>query len=111
MLAEEVLLVNQDLGEDIDFLDEVIQERSKKDPAFPLMVEEAYQRRILLRRLADARRAARLSRTVVAARMNTSESAVARLEAETSDPRLSTVERFAAAVGKRIKWEIVDGSE
>jgi predicted transcriptional regulator len=45
---------------------------------------------------------------VVAARMGTSEAAVARLEAAIVDPRASTIERFAAAVGKRIQWEIVD---
>jgi predicted transcriptional regulator len=40
--------------------------------------------------------------------MGTSEAAVARLEAATGDPKTSTVERFAAAVGKRIRWELVD---
>ena len=95
----------------IDFLDEVIAERSARNPAFPAMVEEAYQRRVLLRQIAEARKAAHLTRTVVAARMNTSEAAVARLEAATVDPKVSTIERFAAAVGKRIHWELVDASE
>jgi predicted transcriptional regulator len=40
--------------------------------------------------------------------MGTSEAAVARLESTTVDPKASTIERFAAAVGKRIQWEIVD---
>ena len=48
---------------DIDFLDEVVQERSVRNPAFPVMVEEAYRRRALLRQIAEARKAARLSRT------------------------------------------------
>jgi DNA-binding transcriptional regulator YiaG len=93
---------------DIDFLDEVIQERTAMNPAFTVMVEEAYQRRLLLRQIAEARKAAHLTRTVVAARMGTSEAAVARLEAATGDPKASTLERFAAAVGKRIQWELVD---
>lgn len=96
--------------EDTDFLDEIIQERSGENPAFPAMVDEAYNRRLLLRQLAEARKAAKLSRTVVAARMGTSEAAVARLEAATVDPKASTIERFAAAVGKRIQWEIVDSN-
>jgi len=93
---------------DTDFLDEIIEERTASNPASTAMVEEAYQRRLLLRQLAEARKAACLTRTVVAARMGTSEAAVARLEAATGDPRASTIERFAAAVGKRIQWEIVD---
>ncbi len=91
-----------------DFLDEVIEERRTYNPAFPAMVDEAYERRLLLRQLAEARKSAKLSRTVVSARMGTSEAAVARLEAATVDPKASTIERFAAAVGKRIQWEIVD---
>ena len=41
-----------------------------------------------------------LSQTVVAARMGTSRSALARLEAGEIDPRISTVERYALAVGE-----------
>jgi hypothetical protein len=42
--------------------------------------------------------------------MNTSESAVARLEAAAGDPKLPTIERFAAAVEKRIHWELIDAN-
>ena len=48
-----------------------------------------------------------MSRTAVAARMGTSEAAVARLEAGRVDPRLSTLERFAEAVGTRLEWRLV----
>lgn len=92
---------------DTDFLDELIEERAAMNPAFTAMMEEAYQRRWLLRLLA-ARKAAHLTRTVVAARMGTSEAAVARGEAATGDRRASTIERFAAAIGKGIYGEIVD---
>ncbi|WP_235593855.1 helix-turn-helix domain-containing protein [Rhodococcus ruber] len=54
--------------------------------------------------LAAARRRQGLSQTLVAARMGTSQSAVARLERGDLDPRLSTLERYAQAVG-------VDGHE
>jgi len=75
------------------------------------MADEAYERRLLLRQIAEARKAAKLTRTVVAARMGTSEAAVARLEAAAVDPKASTIERFAAAVGKRIHWELVDAND
>ena len=47
-----------------------------------------------------------LSQTVVAARMGTSQSAVARLEAGEIDAKLSTVERFAAALGQKVEWRV-----
>jgi predicted transcriptional regulator len=47
-----------------------------------------------------------LSQTEVAARMGTSQSAVARLEAGDVDIRLSTLERYAAAVGRELRWHL-----
>jgi transcriptional regulator with XRE-family HTH domain len=64
--------------------------------------------RAVLRALVEERAARRLSRTAVAARMGTSEAAVARLETGRVDPRLSTLERFAEAVGTRLEWRLVD---
>jgi ribosome-binding protein aMBF1 (putative translation factor) len=60
----------------------------------------------LVRELAEQRQAAGLSQTEVAARMGTSQSAVARLESGTADVRASTLERYAAAVGGQIIWKL-----
>jgi ribosome-binding protein aMBF1 (putative translation factor) len=60
----------------------------------------------LVRELAEQRQAAGLSQTEVAARMGTSQSAVARLESGTGDVRASTLERYAAAVGGQIAWKL-----
>ena len=60
----------------------------------------------LVRALAGQRQAAGLSQTEVAARMGTSQSAVARLESGATDVRASTLERYAAAVGGQITWEV-----
>ncbi|MGD0607059.1 MAG: helix-turn-helix domain-containing protein [Streptosporangiaceae bacterium] len=60
----------------------------------------------LVRELAERRQAAGLSQTEVAARMGTSQSAVARLESGTADLRASTLERYAAAVGGQITWQL-----
>ena len=60
----------------------------------------------LVRELAEQRQAAGLSQTEVAARMGTSQSAVARLESGTADVRASTLERYAAAVGGQIAWRL-----
>lgn len=89
-----------------DFLDEVVDERSAANPAFPRMVEAAYERRRLLRALAARREELGLSQTQVAARMGTSQSSVARLESGEADARLSTIERFSAAVGVQLNWSL-----
>jgi ribosome-binding protein aMBF1 (putative translation factor) len=91
-----------------DDLEDFIAKRAQSDPDFPAMVEEALARRQLLRRLAADRQAEGLTRTTIAARMGTSESAVARLEGGEADTKLSTLARYAAALGKRIEWRVVD---
>jgi predicted transcriptional regulator len=63
-------------------------------------------RRRVLDELTGARRAAGLSQTEVAARMGTSQSVVARLEAGHVDARLSTLQRYAAAVGHDLELGI-----
>src|ERR1700731_4428266 len=65
----------------------------------------------LVRELAGQRQAAGLSQTEVAARMGTSQSAVARLESGTADVRASTLERYAAAVGGQITWQLSQPGE
>lgn len=91
-----------------DFLDEMIEESTKRNPEFLSLMEEARQRRALLDALADIRNGARISQSTIAKRIKTSQPAIARLEAGTIDPRLSTIQRYAASVGKRIEWTLVD---
>jgi transcriptional regulator with XRE-family HTH domain len=68
----------------------------------------AGERRRLVAELTGQRQAAGLSQTQVAARMGTSQSAVARLEAGEADVRASTLERYAAAIGSQISWRLRD---
>ncbi|MBW3606348.1 MAG: helix-turn-helix transcriptional regulator [Actinobacteria bacterium] len=53
--------------------------------------------------LAERRRRQGLSQTEIAARMRTSQSAVARLESGGGDVRLSTLQRYAAALGHTLQ--------
>ena len=62
------------------------------------------ERKRLVADLTTQRRSAGLSQTEVAARMGTSQSAVARLEGGDADVRASTLERYAAAIGSQITW-------
>jgi len=75
-------------------------------PLLPGFREMAQRRRQLLAELAEQRRAAGLSQTQVAARMGTSQSSVARLEAGLADVRVSTLERYAAAIGTQLGWRL-----
>jgi ribosome-binding protein aMBF1 (putative translation factor) len=82
-----------------------------REMALPRRADEqaarmAEDRSRLVRELAEQRQAAGLSQTEVAARMGTSQSAVARLESGTADVRASTLERYAAAVGGQITWKL-----
>lgn len=85
-----------------DFLAEIIEERTARNSAFSGLVAEAEVRRRLARKLAALREKKDLSQTVVAARMGTSPSVVSKLEAG-GDVRMSTLQRYCAAVGGRFK--------
>ena len=78
----------------------------RHEPLLPGFKELAQRRRALAEELVSRRLALGLSQTEVAARMGTSQSAVARLEAGASDVRLSTLERYAAAVGYSLDWRL-----
>ena len=65
----------------------------------------------LIDRLVRRRQDLGLSQTVVAARMGTSQSAVARLESGGLDARLSTLERYAAALGYTVNWQVRPSEE
>ena len=78
----------------------------RHEPLFPGLAEMAGRRHELARTLAARRVELGLSQTVVAARMGTSQSAVARLESGSADLRLSTLERYAAALGEVLDWRL-----
>jgi predicted transcriptional regulator len=77
----------------------------KHETVFPGFKEMAERRRALGDSLAARRTSIGLSQTEVAARMGTSQSAVARLESGEADFRLSTLERYVAALGEQLDWE------
>jgi predicted transcriptional regulator len=78
---------------------------------FPGLQDLSGSRRALIEELVRARRASELSQTEIAARMGTSQSAVARLESGDLDARLSTLERYAAALGRTVDWQVRPSEE
>jgi predicted transcriptional regulator len=78
----------------------------RHDSVFPGFKEASERRRALADTLAEKRWELGLSQTEVAARMGTSQSAVARLESGDADVRLSTLERYAAALGHQLDFRL-----
>lgn len=84
-----------------DFLSEVVDERTRRNPRFPLLVRDAVRRRRLARRLSSKREKKGLTQTVVAARMGTSPSVVSKLEGG-ADVKLSTLQKYCHAIGHEL---------
>jgi predicted transcriptional regulator len=78
---------------------------------FPGLDGAGERRRELIEELVRVRRESELSQTEIAARMGTSQSAVARLESGELDARLSTVQRYAAALGRTVDWQVRTSEE
>ena len=90
-----------------DFLDVMIAKRTKRNPEFPKLLDAARRRRELLRALADRREKQERSQTAIAAAMETSQSAVARLESTARDAKISTVDRYAASLGYVVQYHLI----
>lgn len=86
----------------------MIEESIKRDPEFAVLMEEAEQRQALLNNLATLRTQAKISKKTLAKRLKKSQAAIKDLETGHTDSYLSTVQRYAAIVGKRLEWTIVD---
>lgn len=96
---------------DKDFLDEITTERKARNPDFPKLVEAAARRRELLNALAAERRERRHSQTAVAAAMQSSQSSIARLESSATDARISTIDRYAQALGYKVQYHLIPSAD
>ena len=88
--------------DNLDDLDAYMAKRTVRNPEFPKMVDAALKERRLLRELAARRVELGLSQKNVAKLMGTTQPALARLERGEIDPKLSTLERYAEALGLSI---------
>jgi seryl-tRNA synthetase len=95
------------MSKEPDALDELIAERTARNPDFPKLLEAARRRRALLKELSGLRARDGRSQTAVAAEMETSQSSVARLENSAGDARISTIDRYAEALGFRVQWHLL----
>jgi len=90
-----------------DFVDAMIAKLSADDPGFPKLVEIARRRRELLLALADQRDRQGLTQAAVAEAMASSEASVEELESEAPDVALSTLDRYADAVGYAVQYHLI----
>ncbi len=78
-----------------------------KDPEFAAAYAEAEAEHSVIEAMLGARIAAGLTQAEVAARAGTTQSAIARLEGGAVSPTVETLRKYAKAVGKRLKVEMV----
>jgi transcriptional regulator with XRE-family HTH domain len=76
-------------------------------PEIRAVFEDADCRRMLIHSLLECRTSAGISQERVAERMGTTQSAVSDLEGGATDPRLSTLQRYARSVDARL-WVTLD---
>ena len=68
-------------------------------PGAPEAFQDAGRKWLLIRRLIAGRKSLGMSQSDIADQMGTTQSAVSDIEKGTTDPRLSTLQRFARAIG------------
>ena len=90
----------------MDDLDKYIEKRKKRSPAFAAEFETGYEQFKIGVMLRTAREKAGLTQDELAERLRTKKSAISRIENHAEDIRLSTLEKFAEAIGKRLSLKI-----
>ncbi|RLB39493.1 MAG: hypothetical protein DRH30_09795 [Deltaproteobacteria bacterium] len=89
-----------------DDLERYVADRDAREAGFAALVGDAEKRRAFGREMAERRRASGTSQTQVAAAMRTCAAIVSRLESG-SDVRLSTLEKYVAALGLQLELKAV----
>jgi|SRR3990172_3602245 transcriptional regulator with XRE-family HTH domain len=88
-------------------LKKYVEGRKKRDPEFAYGYYEGYEQFRIGMMIREARESAGLSQVELAKRLQTKKSAISRIENHAEDIKLSTLERVASSLGKRLKVSIV----
>ena len=86
-----------------------IQKRVKRDKGFVEGFETGYATFKIGVMLRQAREASGMTQEEVAARLRTKKSAISRIENHADDVRLSTIRRYAEAVGANLQIKLAQG--
>jgi ribosome-binding protein aMBF1 (putative translation factor) len=87
-------------------LKKYINEREKRDRKFAEGFDEGYEQFKIGLMLRQARESAGLTQEELARKLKTKKTAISRIENHAEDIKLSTLERVAAALGKRLQVSI-----
>ena len=87
-------------------LQKYIKARKAKDPEFEKGFDSGYEQFKIGVLLKQARLEAGVTQEELAARLHTKKTAISRIENHAEDIKLSTIEKFAAAVGNRLLLKI-----
>ena len=88
-------------------LKKYIDKRQQQDPEFWKDYDERFETFKLGVLLRQARKEAGLTQEQIARELKTTKSVISRMENHATDIRLSTLEKFAKAIGRRIKVSLV----
>ncbi len=83
-----------------------VRERKQRDPHFAEGHDEGYERFKIGVILKQARESAQLTQEELARRLKTKKTAISRIENHAEDIKLSTLEKVARALGKRLEVRI-----
>jgi HTH-type transcriptional regulator/antitoxin HipB len=87
-------------------LQKYIKKRKKRDSEFVNGVDTGYEQFKIGVLLKQAREDAGLTQEELAVRLDTKKSAISRIENHAEDIKLSTLEKFAHALGKHLRLEV-----
>ena len=87
-------------------LERYIERRKKRSPRFAKNFERGYEAFEFSVMLRDAREQAGITQEMIAKKLRTKKSAISRIENHAEDIKLSTLEKVAAALGKRLQVKI-----
>ena len=80
--------------------------RISQDTEFAKDLESGYEQFKIGVMLKSAREEAGITQDELARRLNTKKTAISRIENHAEDIKLSTLEKFASALGKKLKLEV-----
>jgi DNA-binding XRE family transcriptional regulator len=88
-------------------LDKYINKRKRRDGEFAEGFEAGYSNFKVGVLLKQARERAGMTQDEVARKLRTKKSSISRIENHAEDIRLSTIQRYAKALGKKVRVEII----
>ena len=91
----------------MDDLEKYIEKRKKRSPEFAKDFEAGYNDFKIGILLKQARVESGLTQEEIAKKLHTKKSAISRIENHAEDIKLSTLKRFARAVGKEINLQLI----